>query len=218
MTELPSNWMDRLAGSGSHLLSDLLEWCLGEVGEGSEYGSQLEVVMAVAIKALTQMRYQEFAFVPYFCKAVDEIIEDAVESCGTVIPERGRPSLLWGLIYPQVRILDYRVDFLVVHSHGLEGFGGTVIECDGHDFHKRTKEQAAKDRSRDRELQQRGYRVLRFTGSEIWKDPFQCADEALTHAHAVTIDSEYARTLLFKEAPEKLPDVLKHVATVGRIA
>jgi len=218
MTDLPENWMKQLTSSGSHLFSDLLEWCLSEIGIKSKYGSQLEIAMAVAIKALTQMRYQEFAFVPHFGKDVDDIVEDAADMCGTVIPEKGRPSLLWGLIYPQVTVLDYRVDFLVVHTHGLEGFGGTVIECDGHDFHERTKEQAAKDRSRDRELQQRGYRVLRFTGSEIWKDPFGCADDALTHAHAVTIDSEYARSLVLKEAPEKLPDILRHVATVGRIA
>jgi|SRR5664280_3633585 len=54
-----------------------------------------------------------------------------------------------------------------------------VVECDGHDFHERTKEQAAHDRKRDRLLQDLGFKVFRFTGSEIWKDVFRCAEEAI---------------------------------------
>lgn len=50
-----------------------------------------------------------------------------------------------------------------------------AIECDGHDFHERTKEQAARDRSRDRELLLSGVPTVRFTGSEIFKDPAKCA-------------------------------------------
>jgi len=52
-----------------------------------------------------------------------------------------------------------------------------AIELDGHDFHERTKEQAAKDKSRDRDLQAAGWRVLRFTGSEVWRDPKRCVRE-----------------------------------------
>jgi very-short-patch-repair endonuclease len=68
----------------------------------------------------------------------------------------------------------------------------TVVECDGHDFHERTKEQAASDKARDRALQALGMRVLRFTGSEIWSDPLVCAREALAvtyrAAHEVAMD------------------------------
>lgn len=52
-----------------------------------------------------------------------------------------------------------------------------IVECGGHDFHERTKEQAAHDRSRDREMSLAGYHVMRFTGSEIWKDPGKCAEQ-----------------------------------------
>lgn len=45
-----------------------------------------------------------------------------------------------------------------------------AIEVDGHDFHEKTKEQARRDKFRDRMLQKAGYRVLRYTGSEVWKD------------------------------------------------
>lgn len=54
-----------------------------------------------------------------------------------------------------------------------------VVECDGHDFHDRTRAQASRDRERDRALQRRGLPVARFTGSDIWRDPYRCADDAL---------------------------------------
>jgi very-short-patch-repair endonuclease len=54
-----------------------------------------------------------------------------------------------------------------------------IVECDGHEFHERTKEQAEHDRKRDRRLTALGHKVLRFTGREIWRDPMKCATEAL---------------------------------------
>ena len=42
-----------------------------------------------------------------------------------------------------------------------------VVELDGHDFHEKTKEQAQKDKDRDRSLTRAGYKIMRFTGSEI---------------------------------------------------
>jgi very-short-patch-repair endonuclease len=40
-----------------------------------------------------------------------------------------------------------------------------VVECDGHDFHEKTKGQVARDKSRVRDLEIAGWRVLRFPGS-----------------------------------------------------
>jgi hypothetical protein len=50
-----------------------------------------------------------------------------------------------------------------------------ALECDGHDFHERTKEQAERDRVRDRDLQSIGWNVARFTGAEIYRDPLAAA-------------------------------------------
>jgi very-short-patch-repair endonuclease len=61
-----------------------------------------------------------------------------------------------------------------------------AIECDGHEFHERTKEQAARDKARDRALTAAGWRVLRFTGSEIWKSPERCAAEIALLAEKLT--------------------------------
>lgn len=80
----------------------------------------------------------------------------------------------------QARIDKFRVDLAIARceydpSTRLNYFSRPImIECDGHAFHERTKAQAAKDKSRDRQLQAGGFSVLRFTGSEIWADPSKC--------------------------------------------
>jgi very-short-patch-repair endonuclease len=84
-------------------------------------------------------------------------------------------------IEPQVTILNYTADF-VAYAHTINGTKALVIECDGHDFHERTKEQAAHDRARDRAMQEAGYTVFRFTGSEIYRDPVKCARQVIAWA------------------------------------
>lgn len=91
----------------------------------------------------------------------------------------------------QRNLLKYRVDFAITNerleseseahkaSMGYMGPIRVCIECDGHDFHERTKEQAARDKKRDRELATAGWTVLRFTGSEIWKDPSSCVEQVM---------------------------------------
>lgn len=85
-------------------------------------------------------------------------------------------------IAAQVRVLDWPVDFLIA----VQDFNGAnhfaVVECDGHDFHERTKEQAQRDRSRDRRLQDAGFRIFRFTGSELYRNPIGCAREVMAWA------------------------------------
>ena|SRR3990167_5083914 len=76
-------------------------------------------------------------------------------------------------IEPQVDITPkIRVDFLILikeYPH-LK----IVVECDGHDFHEKTKEQARRDKSRDRELVKLGFTILHYTGSEIYNNPEKC--------------------------------------------
>jgi very-short-patch-repair endonuclease len=54
-----------------------------------------------------------------------------------------------------------------------------IVELDGHDWHERTKAQATRDKKRDRALVTAGYRVLRFTGSEIYASPGECLQEVI---------------------------------------
>jgi very-short-patch-repair endonuclease len=95
------------------------------------------------------------------------------------------------VIVPQCAIDDYRVDFLIVTRRGSTGaVEEFVVECDGHDFHERTKEQAERDKGRDRKLQSLGLPVFRFTGSEIFRDPIRKAAEICEHALRIIQDRD----------------------------
>ena len=132
----------------------------------------------------------------YQCKGTDSPIEAMMAGalawlncdwCG--FPElswSGTPASHWedagktdrpkAYVATQSKIGDYTVDFLVWVSVG-DFASGVVIECDGHQYHEKTKEQAARDKKRDRALLAAGFPVARFTGSEIFKDPIGCRDQ-----------------------------------------
>lgn len=91
-------------------------------------------------------------------------------------------------LFPQYRVQNpgwtlgsgpnqYRLDFAVTIERDESGGGDRftyrriAIEVDGHDFHERTKEQAQRDKARDRNLVSDGWQILRYTGSEIYASP-----------------------------------------------
>lgn len=85
----------------------------------------------------------------------------------------------WGWkIATQVELSGYRADFSLEYVDHWRRARTILIECDGHEFHERTKAQASRDKSRDRKLALAGYHVIRYTGSEIWNDGWRCATEA----------------------------------------
>jgi len=66
---------------------------------------------------------------------------------------------------------NYRVDFMLpVYDTVIQEGMTFIVECDGHDFHEKTKEQAKHDKQRDRDFITAGYIVMRFTGSEVFND------------------------------------------------
>lgn len=73
-------------------------------------------------------------------------------------------------LWPQVEAGPYRMDF------GLKGTN-IGIEIDGHDYHK-TKQQRTRDAERQRYLEYEGWRIVRFTGSEVYRNSRGCAREA----------------------------------------
>jgi very-short-patch-repair endonuclease len=90
-------------------------------------------------------------------------------------------------IFPQDRVGAHRVDFLIRCSTFTAPIrsAAVAVECDGHDFHERTREQAARDKRRDRALQAAGFHVARFTGSEIHRDARDVARQVLTFCEEV---------------------------------
>lgn len=95
-------------------------------------------------------------------------------------------------VWPQVAVGPYRADFALIRTKlswieekavdvpfidAVAVSVPVIIECDGHDYHERTKEQAEHDRSRDRYMQANDFRVFRFTGRELYRDPMKCAEE-----------------------------------------
>lgn len=97
-------------------------------------------------------------------------------------------------ITPQKKIGKYRVDFEIIHrpfyfTEDQPDLQRIVVECDGHDFHEKTKEQAQRDKERDRFLSKEGYTVLRFTGREIMRQ----AMEITSDIDALLDPEEYRR-------------------------
>ena len=119
--------------------------------------------------------------------------QDEVENIGFVVNGCSFGDSDTGLdfvvIEPQAKIENYRADFLLTFKSSEPGFEKgrqLVVECDGHDFHDKTKQQASRDKERDREMKKLGYDVFRFTGSDIWNDAFSCAKEAIDMVTGIT--------------------------------
>lgn len=51
-----------------------------------------------------------------------------------------------------------------------------IIELDGHEYHS-NKKQVNYDYERERDLQELGYKVIRFTGSQMYNNPFSSIDK-----------------------------------------
>lgn len=88
-------------------------------------------------------------------------------------------DLIYGVeIMPQENIGKYKVDFLIA-NHGKIKTEYLIVECDGHSFHEKNENKRRYEKKRDRFLQKQGYKIFRFTGSEIVKDPISIAKECL---------------------------------------
>jgi very-short-patch-repair endonuclease len=86
------------------------------------------------------------------------------------------PSIVFST---QLRLGKYRADlgFAALEDSGVKR---VIVECDGHEFHERTKEQVAAAKARDRFMTSSGFYVMRFSGSEIFANPLGCAHEVIS--------------------------------------
>jgi hypothetical protein len=105
----------------------------------------------------------------------------------------GEVSYHWKLVKMGIEFEEMDTQYEIVHDKKLyygdlhilalspsSGKGVRVIvECDGHAFHEKTKEQAKNDKQRERAFMLEGYHIIRFTGSEIYNNPRKCAYEVV---------------------------------------
>jgi len=153
---VPAERSDRVASGEERLREAVASLRVSNVGKYEHFGraidrceSPIEMRLAVAFFFLF-----DFAFEPAEAPVVGRD-RDGVE------------------ISLQVPVGGYRVDFAFTHACGAK----LAIETDGHAFHDATPERAERDKSRDRELLEAGWRTARFTGAEIMRDPRECANQ-----------------------------------------
>lgn len=82
-------------------------------------------------------------------------------------------ELLFETVTPQYPIGIYIVDFAFFTGKDLANF---IVEIDGQESHK-TKEQRYRDYQRERFLQQEGFIIVRFTGSEVFVNAEKCVKD-----------------------------------------
>lgn len=132
----------------------------------------------------------------FFCEdcgsPIEHIFRTAYE---LVLSEQDTPELCAYSLEPQVRVQTpkktYIADF-IVETRLFPGVtverehASIIVECDGHNFHEKTKEQVAYGNERDLALMEAGYHVIHFSGSQIFNDPIKCATDVINFAKKVT--------------------------------
>ena len=142
---------------------------------GKEYYPDLWFVYAMALFTLFEQENPESALQEallrsprlYFYRYYvgESLTESPIEQS---FWQAGYPRFGEELV-PQYQIGSYRVDFAIPSKM-------IAIELDGHDYHK-TKTQRTNDAQRERFLERQGWRVIRFTGTEVYRDIDKCFQE-----------------------------------------
>lgn len=101
------------------------------------------------------------AFVLFQLRTPKSIPPSPREKCESPIERRLYDALLYNGydVSPQVRCGAFRIDLALIYYR-------IAIECDGKAYHSSPK-QKAHDRKKDRYLRKNGWKVMRFSGSQI---------------------------------------------------
>jgi very-short-patch-repair endonuclease len=88
-------------------------------------------------------------------------------------------------IQTQVRIGEYRVDFIVTDFKSDGSYLQILVECDSQAWHERSPEEREYEKTRDRFLVSQGYKVFHYSGREITRNPMKVAEEILSEIRAL---------------------------------
>lgn len=158
-------WLYRLNESDA---KSALEWLSDFVTEWNDEAAQLDPIMSRCESPVERL-----------------FVLGMSMACCHVAGFDDRPGLFWsldgglhGYLFGQVELTvgdrKIRPDFLLKTEDAQ-----LYVEIDGHEFHQSTRQQVARDRQRERAIAEGGDVVIRFTGSEITKDPRGCAEQAM---------------------------------------
>lgn len=91
----------------------------------------------------------------------------------------------------QAKFPNYKVDGKSIRTDILIWCPGNekiklIVECDGYQYHN-SKESFVRDRKRDRLLKSKGYDVIRFSGSEIYKNPVKVSNELYDYINNLSL-------------------------------
>ena len=98
---------------------------------------------------------------------------------------------------------DITIRYMIINSTEYECEKPIIIECDGYDAHH-TKEQRNYDMERENNLKAQGFSVIRFTGSQIFKNPYDC----VIRAYKFLLDENQS---IIKQAREDMLKEQEHI-------
>ncbi|MGB5099046.1 MAG: tetratricopeptide repeat protein [Methanothrix sp.] len=101
---------------------------------------------------------------------------------------------------PQYELSGYRLDFAIPNRK-------IAIEIDGYNFHK-TKEQMNYDYKREQSLERLGWRVFRFTGSQVFKNSEKCVHHVIG---CINEDAKCKKDISKTERIQRLYQIAKGV-------
>ena len=197
---------DHLRRSGAELINEMIDEAIGEMVATE---SPIELVFGAAAHVIMRTHYPLIRFLVDGGKDITEV--QAIAKNWHLAWMEDPEMATYGVMAPQVQIGKYRADFVIVHRYGTADYSTVVVECDGHDFHEKTPKQAERDKRRDREMQMRGYRVFRFTGTEIVRDPFAAARSVLEPIAEITSISETATVLHRNGCDDRAKEYLRQI-------
>lgn len=154
--------------------------------ENLDYNDRIENYVCDKVSTMLQGSVVDFELSMQYrlceCESpIEQILSLGMELYGLTNCNMFNPFIDIIVINPQEEIecngKKYRVDFFIGVKYKNQGLKGFVVECDGHDFHQKTKAQVERDNERTRDLQACGYEVIRFSGSEIYHKTEQCVKE-----------------------------------------
>lgn len=108
--------------------------------------------------------------------------ENECDTAPTLYIDSQKRIVANGKVYYADFVLNYEDDNGTGYTFVPKNPFKLIIECDGHDYHEKTKEQVRHNNERDYDLKMAGYDVLHYSGSQIFNDPLKCAQEIYDYA------------------------------------